>query len=382
MKQVIGLNLAFKGNNYGALWQAFATQQIIKRFGYETEIINYIKKDKHEYIHCPEAYFGYIVEFLNYRKWKKEIINKDDVHIQNELLRNQVADEFRKNRLENIFSIQGLKELENHCKEYYSAVLVGSDQLWAPMISFTYISTLRFAPTTMKKISYATSLGVSEYPRYAWKKAKDFWSNIDYLSVREKTGANIIKRVSGLDAKVVLDPTYLFTKKEWESFVPKNQVLKAGYVLCFLIGDNPAMKKAAKKYAIKFNLRLVSIMSNEVVVDDNDYSDEIIIGKSPEEFINIIRNADCIFTDSFHGFAFSVINEKQVYVTYRIRKGTASRNSRIDDILTLFDIQNRLIINPEGEFDMDNKIDYIKLNAILEERRSYSLSFLEKALKD
>lgn len=382
MNKKIGLNLAFKGTNYGALWQAFATQQIIKKFGYETEIIDYKKKKKHEYIHCPEAYWGFLHEYVKYHKWRKENIYLDDMHIKNELLRKQYADEFRKTRLENICTIQGLKDLENHCRDNYFAVLVGSDQLWAPMISFTYISTLRFAPDGIKRISYATSLGVSEYPKYAWRKAKDFWSRIDCLSVREKIGADIIRQVSGKEAKVVLDPTYLFTKDEWELLVPPQKVIEDGYILCFFIGDNPVIKNAAKKYAELNNLRLVTIMSNEVFVDDQDCADEILIGQSPEEFINLIRNADCIFTDSFHGLAFSVINEKQVYVTYRIRKGTASRNSRIDNILEIFDIKDRLLIDPERLFTVEDKIDYKKLNTILDEKRLDSLSFLKKALQD
>lgn len=382
MKGKIGLSLAFTGTNYGALWQAYATQQIIQELGYKTEIINYIKAKKHEFVRCPEAYYGHFLEILSECKGKRdnESIQLDDIHKQNSLLRKQNADSFREKRLSSIVTIKGLDNLRDHCSNNYSAVLVGSDQLWLPMVSFTYFRTLRFAPEGMKRISYATSLGVTEYPKYTWRKAKDFWNSIDFLSVREQQGADIIHKVCGRTPYVVLDPTYLLTKQEWEVHVPKKEIVKSGYVLCFILGDNNEMKEIARHYADENNLRLVCILSNEVSANDTEFGDEVLIGQTPEEFINLIRNADCIFTDSFHGFAFSIINEKQVFVTYRIRKGTPSRNSRIDNIVNLFKVQHRLISEPEKGLPNVRPIDYEEVNQILEEKRQYSLEFLKDAL--
>ena len=382
MKGKIGLSLAFTGTNYGALWQAYATQQKIHEFGFETEIINYQKEKKHEFVRCPEAYYGHVLEIINERRGKKNNVNDaiDDIQKRNSILRKQNADSFREKRLSNIVTIKGLNNLRDYCSKNYSAVLVGSDQLWLPMVSFTYFRTLRFAPEGMKRISYATSLGVTEYPRYTWRKAKDFWDSIDYLSVREQQGADIIYKVTGRKPHVVLDPIYLFTKQEWEVHVPKQEVVKSGYVLCFILGDNSSMKDIARSYAHDNNLRLVCILSNEVSTNDTEYDDEVLIGQTPEAFINLIRNADCVFTDSFHGFAFSIINEKQVFVTYRIRKGTPSRNSRIDNIVNMFNVQHRLISEPQKGLPNVRPIDYVKVNRIIEEKRLYSLNFLEGAL--
>ena len=156
--------------------------------------------------------------------------------------------------------------------------------------------------------------------------------------------------------------------------------MKSGYVLCFILGDNSSMKDIARSYAHDNNLRLVCILSNEVSTNDTEYDDEVLIGQTPEAFINLIRNADCVFTDSFHGFAFSIINEKQVFVTYRIRKGTPSRNSRIDNIVNMFNVQHRLISEPQKGLPNVRPIDYVKVNRIIEEKRLYSLNFLEGAL--
>lgn len=382
MKNKIGLSLAFTGTNYGALWQAYATQRIIEQLGYDTEIIDYQKEKKHEFIHCIGAYYGYALETLE--NWKKRkvaaAITLDESHKENIRLRKQHADDFRAKRLSHIITVKGLENLTEYCKNHYSAVLVGSDQLWLPMTAFTYFRTLRFVPEGMRRISYATSLGVSDFPRYTWKKSAEYWNAIDFLSVREQQGADIIQKICGKRAVVVLDPTYMLTKDEWEMHVPPKRIVDDGYVLCFLLGNNPAMKHLAKCYAQDHGLRLVSIMSNEIATDEKEIADEVLLGQSPESFINLIRYADCVFTDSFHGFAFSIINEKQVYVTYRVRYGTASRNSRIDGITTLLDIKHCLIQNPEIVDLPNNQIDYKLVNHVLEERRKASFAFLEGAL--
>ena len=139
MKGKIGLSLAFTGTNYGALWQAYATQQKIHEFGFETEIINYQKEKKHEFVRCPEAYYGHVLEIINERRGKKNNVNDaiDDIQKRNSILRKQNADSFREKRLSNIVTIKGLNNLRDYCSKNYSAVLVGSDQVWNPEFETT-----------------------------------------------------------------------------------------------------------------------------------------------------------------------------------------------------------------------------------------------------
>lgn len=375
----IGLTLAYKGTNYGALLQAYATQFSIERLGHETEIIDYTSGKDRGLILSPLAigYFGiYKVKSI---LANKSVIDEDAFHEENKKSRKAIADDFRKRRLKNIVKVIGKNNLINHSKSY-DAVLVGSDQLWPPEVGFTYFHTLQFAPTGVRRISYATSMGVSEYPWYVKHADSAFLNKIDYLSVREEQGRKIIKEISGRDAKVVLDPTYLITKDEWETLIPKRRIINEKYVFCFFLGDNPDMKSLARRYASKHNLKVVCIVSNEVSVDDSSYADCLLINQSPEDFINLIRFADCVFTDSFHGFTFSIINQVQVYVSYRVMKGLKSRNSRIDNIVNTFEIPNRLIKNPESGFLPEEKIDYDQVTQILCRKRKESLEFLKDAL--
>jgi len=381
MGKRIGLNMAYKGlTNYGAILQAFATQKVVEKFGSKTEILDFIPGSDKGVIVCPEYYLSRAISFANKLFHKKKATVLDEEHAANRDARKNAAKAFISSKFHNIVVVKGKEELERKALKY-DAVLVGSDQLWAPNVAFTYYRSLRFVPDSVRRISYATSLGVSKYPWYVKRQASIFLNRIDYLSVREEKGREIIKEVSGRDAKVVLDPTYLLTKQEWEALIPSERIIDGGYVLCYILGDNPGMKKLAKEYAQRHGLKMVSIMSCESNCDDTPYSDEIVTGKTPDEFINMIRFANCVFTDSFHGFAFSVINEKQVYITYRTRVGTQSRNSRIDNIVRMFGMEDRLIKDPASvDIQVDHVTDYRLVSNKVRELRDDSLEFLKSAL--
>ena len=381
MSRMIGLCLAFRtATNYGAILQAYATQQVIEGYGFRTEIIDYTPGKEKRAIRCPEYYLSCVLKRIREMAYKNLAEALDETHTRNKEERKKQADQFRLSRLKGIIHIEGYDSLAEHSK-LYKAVIVGSDQLWPPNAAFTYFRTLRFVPKGVRRISYATSMGVSSYPWYVKRQAARFLEEIDCLSIREEQGRRIIKDTCGREAKVVLDPTYLITREKWETLIPPAKETEDGYVLLYFLGDNPEMKRIAKKYASEKGLRTVSIMSNESNADDSPYADEILTGKGPEQFLNLIRNAACVFTDSFHGFAFSVINEKQVYVTYRVRKGTQSRNSRIDNIVEKFGLEDRLIKDPASLDELnDSDIDYVAVHEKLLALRQDSLSFLESAL--
>ena len=382
-KNKIGLCMTFQGTNYGQLLQAYALQQKIDSLGYETEIIRYCSgKDKGIKISFASACVAVhtALKKLARKKHNDEILDKN--HKANIAVRNEVSNYFRDRFFHNIVEINGYTDLVRKSGEY-GAVVVGSDQVWLPEIAVTNFYTLRFAQEGVRRISYATSMGVSFYPRYLHKAAAEYWSKIDYISVRENQAKQVIKQISNVDAKVVADPTYLLTSEEWEERIPTKRIIEPNYVLCYFLGDSEPIKRFAREFANKKGLRLVSILSNECNSDDYEFADEVLIGKSPEEFVNLIRNARYVLTDSFHGLAFSVINEKQFYVFYRTRvDAKQSRNSRIDNILKIWGLEDRLIKNPERLVCGDSIIDYQKVTQKRINFREDSLDFLKEALEN
>ena len=384
MQKKVGLCLAgFNGTNYGMLLQAYATQQVVEMLGFNTEIIAYHSgHDKHirlsvgaMYVACKKLY-----ALVKNKVFPEAVEQWSERNLQNKKERCAIADQFRNEYFKNIVVRNGYTQLQELNKEYDS-VLVGSDQLWQPDIAFTNFYTLRFAADGINRISYATSLGVSEYPRYCWKQAADFWSKINYLSVREEQGKKVIQSIVNIPVKVVADPTYLLTSEQWRMRIPVKQIIEGEYVLCYFLSDDTEAKALAVQYAHKQGLRCVGILSSECNANDDEIYDEVLVRKSPQDFINLIRGANCVFTDSFHGLAFSVINSVEFYIFYRKRKDVrASRNSRIDNILSSWGLEDRLIVDPHKAVINGRKIDYISVQKKVADLREDSLRFLMQAL--
>lgn len=379
-QNVIGLCLAFKGANYGALLQSYATQYVLDKRGIRTEILDYTRGRTHRFILSPEAFVYCSVKKLSLI-WQTHFakpVPLDEAHRANKAVRTEIGRDFCRRRLHDIVAVNGYDALTSRAATY-SAVMVGSDQMWSPEVSFSNFLSLMFAPDGVRRISYATSTGVEKYPWYVYRQARVFLNKIDFLSVREQAGYEIIKKITGREAQIVCDPTYLISKAEWETLIEKREVTSRGYVFAFFLGCNAAMKTLARQYAVAYGLRLVGILSNEVVEDDSLYYDEVLTGQTPEDFINLIRYADCVFTDSFHAFTFSIINEKEVYVSYRVKKGVRPRNQRIDNIVKKFGVEERLVRNPQNYVFDKAPIDYGRVTAAVEAFRAESIAFLDSA---
>lgn len=391
-KKCIGLVMAYTGTSYGMNLQAFATQYVIEHMGYSTEIIPTLEStsslknvpfDWGLLIYAPKI----LIKRLTESKRPKELYPVwDDLHAENKRKRVEAAKDFRSRYLHSIGSKMSFEELTKY-SEKYDAVLIGSDQCWLPGFSYSRRSSLSFVPDKVRRLSYATSLGVSAYPWYLRSSSRKAWKRFNFVSVREEAGRKIIKDICGEDfpVELVVDPTYLISYEEWLQLIPEKR-MNEKYVLSFILGNNKDQMMCAKRFAQAKGLELVSILSNESSADiDTTYPDRVVVGASPDEFVNYVRGAEFIFTDSFHGIAFSVINKKQLFVYYRKRRETQakySRNSRIDNILQLWQIRHRLITDYTIDWQTSDikEINYAKVDALVEQMRNHSFEYLHKAL--
>ena len=184
--------------------------------------------------------------------------------------------------------------------------------------------------------------------------------------------------------QVVVDPTYLISCEDWKKIFPVEKKFEDKYIFCYFLGNDEESKKCARRYANLKGLKLVSVVSNESYSEiDQEYADFLMTGESPDSFVNWIRGAECVFTDSFHGTAFSIMNEKQIYVFYRKNTGVKlQRHSRIDDILSLWEIKYRLITDKHREWDsyQEQPIDYTLVTQKVQSERERSMKFLKAAL--
>ncbi len=238
-----------------------------------------------------------------------------------------------------------------------------------------------FVPNQINKVSYATSFGVSSIPWYQKKRTKEYLKRINHLSVREIKGAQIVKEVSGLEAKVVVDPTLLLDSAEWEKVISRKEIIPEKYIFCYFLGENNEHRAIAEELKKKTGLAIVTTPHLDSFVEkDLSFGDYRLFDVGPDDFVNLIRNAQYVLTDSFHGTVFSILHHKQFVTLNRFSEGGQSRNSRIDSLCQLLGLGERRY---QGDISvqMGRSIDYDYVDKRLMELREESKGFLQNSLQ-
>lgn len=258
----------------------------------------------------------------------------------------------------------------------YDFFVVGSDQVWGPNIGHHQEARfLTFAPKK-KRISYAASFGVSEIPKEKQKAFAEWLRDMAFISVREQRGAEIVKELTGREVPVVVDPTMLLSKKEWEKIEQKpiwisDETEHNGYILLYFLSPMAgAARQTVHQLAKEKGLGVIELM-DETQLD--------AYCADPAEFLWLISHAALVYTDSFHGTVFSILNERPFVVCDRRTK--QNMNSRLETLLGLFHFENRFGTDSNGyavedPFDMD----FSGTEGILAEEREKSDRFMRKAL--
>lgn len=265
-----------------------------------------------------------------------------------------------------------LLELKNR----FDKIIIGSDQIWNYTFfqeRFGYFEFAKFEEPN-KCISYSASFGVSSIPQNMKTVYKDGLMNLSQISVRENAGAEIVKELTGREAKVVLDPTMLLTADEWKEVeIKPNTKLPKKYILTYFLGNKTEQQdKEINELSNEYNLGIINL---------NDKKQLDIYISGPSEFVYLFHHADIVFTDSFHACVFSILFEKPFFVFDRNSKGMVNMNSRLDTLLGRFNLSNQKRNSISGITNVFD-INYKYTNQILEFERIECYSFLQEALNE
>lgn len=264
-------------------------------------------------------------------------------------------------------------DVDSSFNERYDYFIVGSDQVWYPSKKPRVKEFLQFADKE-KRVSYAASFGVNSIPSKMHSSYKDFLDGMHAISVREESGVKIVKEMTGKNAKLLVDPTLLLTRKEWLQIAKRPFWMKEShnYILLYILGElDSVIKDFLKSYADE---------NNYIIIDMMDESNGEIYASSPDEFIYLIAHAQIVITDSFHGTVFSVINNVPFFVYPR--KGiTYNTDSRINTLLDMFGLekQKRNVTEIFNDKDIID-VNFENVEKILNIKRSESENWLKNAL--
>lgn len=377
--------------NYGSMLQALATQMALDKLGRDNETIGVdglnreIRRAKFLYFAKASLTSDILLSKagMAWARLRRTIIKGNYTQMMQARLK--AFEDFGGKWFRMSGEYTSRAELTQACEEKYSSVLVGSDQLWLPANIAADYYTLSFVPESVNTIAYATSFGQAKLPRGSERAAARFLPKIRHISVREKSGQKIVARLCGRRVPVVADPTLLFTGEEWMAVQDEKPLAEDGYIFCYFLGSNPAHRDFASRLAKETGCRIIALTHiDEYVRSDEGYADETPWDVGPAEFLNLIRNAAWVCTDSYHCTAFSMLYEKKFFTFRRyMRKTRQSTNSRLDTLLFQCGVENRLLTGEEEISGCtDLAIDFRDVRRRIEKLRRYSWKYLETALAD
>lgn len=289
------------------------------------------------------------------------------------------------------YELTDVKEMENSCKKELNdsceMFLLGSDQvLRAGFVREAHFNNCLYWVNSAKyKAAYAASFGSDIYEdEKSRKKAGFFLHRFQKISVREKSGVNLLKRQFGLDGDWVLDPTFLCDRKHYEKLAQRgiSRIPKEKYVAAYLLDMEDlgkcAVKAIEKKCGVKAHL---AILESQIRSEDGYLSDMNTMPKAKlEEWLALIQNSEFVITDSFHGLCFSLIFQKDFLVIFD--KECWRGNARFDSLLSLLHLTDRIIYSAEElihALELPD-IDYSMVNAILKQEKDKSRKWLMDVL--
>lgn len=358
--------------NYGSLLQSYATQVVLEKMGYEAEIIDYIRND--------ERAENLSKTLVKGKKWDKNLItrmvynaiqmpNYSKMYKKFELYRKDFL-KVTKNTYENLEQLKENMPVEDvYCS--------GSDQIWGRIGQDEYDKAyfLEFAKNK-KCIAYSSSFGKTELNETLDRNLNNLLKKYSKILVREKSAKEILEKHNIKNVEQVLDPTFLLSLNEWKKLADKADLKKKDkYILIYQLHANKEFNNYAKKFAKSKNMKLLRLSPSFYHIVR---SGKLIYLPTQYELLWYFINADYILTDSFHATVFSIIfNKKFIDILPLNKTGT-----RIESILNLFEIENRILKDYNDFYSIEKEINYNNVNEKLEEEKNKSLKLLKDAIEN
>lgn len=346
-------------NNYGALLQAYALQTAIKKSGCKAEIIDYMSG----YIEKP-----YSIRHLKIKGVKTYIIGLIGYICY--LPRRKKCNNFRKylsySRKVDADSIEQMNS-------EYDIFITGSDQVWNYKLTGKDMNfLLKFVHENEKKFSYAASIGLDEIEQCVRNEYKELLAGFQEISLRERRAKEIVYELCGKTGQVVVDPTLLLTRQDWERVIVSPQ-RKKGYIAVYQLGISKRFTEFVRKTARDKHLKVwyIPFPLGGFVKGKWD----ITVG--PSEWLGIVKNADYVVTDSYHGVIFSLLFHRKFIV--EVNERNKNVGSRIYDLLEKVDLNSRLLNNTDVQ-DIGADICFAKVDEVLERERKLSREYLNKII--
>lgn len=358
---VVGIITRHNVPNYGSILQAYATEEVLRRLGYAPYTVDYLRSQ--------ESLKSLVARYSDGRSFMHRLYRTTVWRLL--YLVGQAR--FKKER-------GAILHLSESCNEEdfwdklpaTSVYLTGSDQVWNELGDGT-VDGLFFwngleKDGEQRLVSYAASFGAEALTKGYEDRIKEWLQPYDAISVREDSGVKLVGQC-GKKATQVLDPTLLLNEEEWMALAEGGEQRRRRYALVYNLHPDSDMLNYVKEKTRGSGLDVVSVCPTF-----RRRIGKHVVLPSLATFITLFKNAECVYTDSFHGTAFC-INLKTPFVAIFPKENAARNHS----VLRLFGLENRAWDRFTGNA-WDKDIDWDSVHSVLNLERARSLRWLQEAL--
>lgn len=266
--------------------------------------------------------------------------------------------------------------------------ITGSDQIWNPYCGgYNPMMFLEFVDDGTKCISYSSSISQPNIHLSVKDRMTKALSKFSHIAVREQRSVELLNAMlNRTDVKLVVDPTYLLSAKEWEEFGNKAAIefeVPEKYIFCYFVGKQRADVYERMVQDVK---RFTGI---EQVICLECYNRKITYGggytyqdAGPYEWVYLLQHSSYVCMDSFHATVFALKFHKEFVHTMKNKDSeTGSQNTRMYDIFSRYGLMYKNY-NDDGSTGWQKTIDYDKVDAIIESEIEDSMNFLKFEIEE
>lgn len=343
--------------NYGAVLQAYALQKFLSDAGHEVELIDYVpRRYKQTFLRCfgslkPWCIGASLGKYFKERKIKS----------------------FRKSYLHLTGSYDTLEQLRNNPPEG-DVFICGSDQIWNTSFmkygegkaTTTYF--LDFGGARPIRIAYAASFGCLTYPPEIEFIARPLLRDFQAISVREESGAAILKRMGFDKVSLMPDPALLLRGKDYERLLPSElSAKKDGKCFFYILHD--------KQHLIAD----VHLYFRDVLRENNASTGSIrFSAMGIEQWLSLIKSSKIVVTNSFHGIVFSILFKRR-FIALLAEGSHGGMNDRVVSLLSRLGLSSRILMTCDPLLIrrlLDDDIDWPQVDANVDGMRQQAALFL------
>lgn len=349
--------------NFGAVLQSYALQQTMIKLGSDNQLLDVpAHKTFYEKVLRNTLRSTAISLFVNAALF---------LHKRDMLTTARKFDEFVNSRLflTDVFgSVETVIENPPDADFY----LDGSDQVFGVRGEWDAIRMLQFGDLSIKRFSYAASLGEYDWNEQERSVIKERLEGFTDISVREQYAKIYLEEFLNRKCNVHVDPVFLLSKEEWRRIMPP-RTTQHPYILCYPLVGNDATQSLIDSLKQKTGFPVVCIHTLPI---KRIRADSYVFNAGPEEFLSLFANAEMIVTTSFHGTAFSLIYEKPFYTLIKDYK-----SQRMTDLLDMVGLSDR-IYRDDKPVDVTSKVDFTNCREVIKKERERGISYLKTIIEE